>query len=62
VMGIQVMQTVQASRAGAVGAVAAYGDAYLVGGFVAALGVVAACFVRSTRRYSVISLMRAAAS
>jgi EmrB/QacA subfamily drug resistance transporter len=62
VMGIQVMQTVQASRAGAVGAVAAYGDAYLVGGLVAAFGVVAACFVRSSRRYSVISLMRAAAS
>ena len=46
VLGIQVMQTVQAARAPAVGAVAAYSDAYLVGGAVAALGILTALFVR----------------
>ncbi len=46
VVGIQVMQTVQASRAGAVGAVEAYGEAYLVGAAVALLGVATAFFVR----------------
>lgn len=45
VLGIQVMQTVQAARAASVGEVAAYGDAYLVGGAVAFLGVIAALFV-----------------
>ncbi|MGH9138038.1 MAG: MFS transporter, partial [Acidimicrobiales bacterium] len=50
VVGIQVLQTVQASRAPSVGGVAAYGDAYLVGGAVALLGLVFAAFVRSTRR------------
>jgi hypothetical protein len=45
VLGIQVMQTVQAARASSVGEVAAYGDAYLVGGAVAFLGVIAALFV-----------------
>ena len=40
VLGIQVMQTVQAAREGVVGAVDAYGEAYLVGAAVAALGVV----------------------
>jgi EmrB/QacA subfamily drug resistance transporter len=50
VIGIQIMQTVQASRAGAVGEVAAYGDAYLVGGAMALIGVVLAVFVRSTAR------------
>ncbi len=48
VLGIQVMQTVQAARESSVGAVAAYGDAYLVGGAVAALGIVTALFVRSS--------------
>ncbi|MGH9188230.1 MAG: MFS transporter [Acidimicrobiales bacterium] len=49
VIGIQVMQTVQAARAASVGPVAAYGDAYLVGAAVAALGLAAAVAVRSTR-------------
>lgn len=50
VIGIQVMQTVSVVREDAVGEVGAYGEAYLVGGFVAAIGVVAACFVRSSPR------------
>ena len=50
VIGIQVMQTVQAARAPAVGAVNAYGEAYLVGAALAACGVVFATFVRSTPR------------
>jgi EmrB/QacA subfamily drug resistance transporter len=53
VIGIQVMQTVQVTRAESVGALASYGDAYLVG---AAACVVAALFglmVRSTPRQRV---------
>lgn len=50
VIGIQVMQTVSVVRESAVGEVAAYGEAYLVGGGVAALGVVCALFVESSRR------------
>jgi EmrB/QacA subfamily drug resistance transporter len=45
VIGIQVMQAVQAARATTVGAVPAYGEAYLVGGAMAALGVLFAVFV-----------------
>lgn len=50
VVGIQVMQTVSVVREGAVGAVGAYGEAYLVGGAVAFLGLIAAGFVRSAPR------------
>jgi EmrB/QacA subfamily drug resistance transporter len=50
VIGIQVMQTVSVVRQPAVGDVAAYSEAYLVGGAVAALGVVCAFFVRSSQR------------
>src|SRR3546814_19033100 len=50
VIGIQVMQTVSVVREPAVGEVGAYGEAYLVGGGVALLGVVTAAFVRSSRR------------
>jgi len=50
VIGIQVMQTVSVVRADAVGPTAAYGEAYLVGGFVAALGLVTSMFVQSSRR------------
>jgi EmrB/QacA subfamily drug resistance transporter len=50
VVGIQVMQTVSVVREPAVGAAAAYGEAYLVGGALAALGVVCALFVQSSRR------------
>jgi hypothetical protein len=53
VIGIQVMQTVQVTREESVGALASYGDAYLVG---AAACVVAAGFglmVRSTPRQRV---------
>lgn len=49
VSGIQILQTVQASRAETVGESAAYGDAYMVGAGVAAVGVVLALFVRSTK-------------
>ena len=50
VVGIQVMQTVSVVREGAVGEVAAYGEAYLVGGGVALLGFATAWFVRSAAR------------
>ncbi|MGY6499350.1 MAG: MFS transporter [Acidimicrobiales bacterium] len=49
VSGIQILQTVQASRAETVGESAAYGDAYLVGAAVAAVGLVLAMFVQSTK-------------
>jgi EmrB/QacA subfamily drug resistance transporter len=45
VAGIQLMQTVQAARVDAVGLVPSYQEAYLLGGAVAALGIVAAAFV-----------------
>ena len=48
VVGIQVMQSTQAARAGAVGAEAAYGEAYLVGAAAALVGLVFAFFVRSS--------------
>ena len=48
VAGIQILQTVQASREPVVGGIASYHTAYLVGAGVAALGVVAAFFVRRT--------------
>jgi EmrB/QacA subfamily drug resistance transporter len=50
VVGIQVMQTVAVARESAVGAVAAYGEAYLVGGVVAGLAVLTSLTVRSSRR------------
>ncbi|MSO86248.1 MAG: MFS transporter [Acidimicrobiia bacterium] len=50
VIGIQVMLTVSVVRTAAVGEVPAYGEAYLVGGAMAAVGVVTACFVRSSNR------------
>ncbi len=49
VAGIQLMQTVQQVRAPADGVVGSYGTAYLVGGAVCALGLVAAAFVRNSR-------------
>jgi len=49
VAGIQILQTVQAAREPVVGGIASYHTAYLVGALAAALGVVAACFVRRTR-------------
>jgi hypothetical protein len=49
-LGIQVMLAVQTAREGAVGAVGAYGEAYLVGGAIALVGVVLALFVRSSAR------------
>jgi hypothetical protein len=42
------MQTVQVSREPAVGALASYHEAYLVGAGVALLGTICACFVRSS--------------
>jgi EmrB/QacA subfamily drug resistance transporter len=50
VIGIQVMVTVSVVRQSSVGAVAAYGEAYLLGAAVAALGLACALFVRSTPR------------
>jgi EmrB/QacA subfamily drug resistance transporter len=48
VVGIQVMQSTQAARQPAVGALASFGDAYLVGAAAALLGLVFAVFVRSS--------------
>jgi len=48
VAGIQIMQTVQQSRAEDIGVVASYGDGFLIGGLVALFGVAAAAFVRSS--------------
>jgi MFS family permease len=48
VVGIQVMQSTQAARAGAVGEEAAYGEAYLVGAGAALVGLVLAFWVRSS--------------
>jgi len=64
VLGIQTLQAVQVARQSAVGGVAAFHDAYLLGAVAASIGVVAALFVRRSyeRSYSVISLMRAATS
>ncbi len=50
VVGIQVMQTVSVVRVASSGQVGAYGEAYLVGGFVALLGLVTSTFVRSSDR------------
>ena len=46
VAGIQILQTVQLAREGAVGEAASYGDAYLVGAAVAAVAFVLALFLR----------------
>lgn len=48
VVGIQVMQSTQVARQGAVGALGSFGDAYLVGAGAALLGLVFAFFVRSS--------------
>jgi EmrB/QacA subfamily drug resistance transporter len=56
VAGIQILQTVQASREPAVGGIASYHVAYLVGAAVAGLGVVAALFVRSTHREGLVPM------
>lgn len=50
VAGIQLMQTVQAAREPSVGTVAAFHDAYLLGGAVCGLALVCAFFVRSAER------------
>ena len=49
VTGIQILQTIQTARVDDVGTVSSYSQAYLVGAAVAALGVVTAFFVRSTK-------------
>jgi predicted MFS family arabinose efflux permease len=56
VLGIQVLQAVETAREGAVGGVAAFHDAYLIGGVAAGLGVVAALFVRRSRAESYAAL------
>ena len=48
VVGIQIMQATQAAREDAVGALDAYGEAYLVGAGAALLGLAFAFFVRSS--------------
>jgi EmrB/QacA subfamily drug resistance transporter len=50
VVGIQVMQTVAVAREATVGAVAAFGEAYLVGAAVAGVGILTSLTVRSSRR------------
>jgi len=57
VLGIQTLQAVQVAREGAVGGVAAFHDAYMLGAVAAGIGVLAALFVRRTS-YSVMALMR----
>ncbi|MBI2709285.1 MAG: MFS transporter [Actinobacteria bacterium] len=49
--GIQLMQSVQAARQSAVGAGAAFGEGYLVGGVLAAIATVAALCVRRLPRH-----------
>ena len=49
VLGIQTLQAVQVAREGAVGGVAAFHDAYMLGAVAAGVGVVAALFVRRTK-------------
>ena len=49
VVGIQILQTVQAARVDAVGVAESYSLAYLVGGAAAACAIVTAAFVRSTK-------------
>jgi EmrB/QacA subfamily drug resistance transporter len=49
-IGMQLMLAVQTAREDAVGAVAAYGEAYLLAAVMASIGVVFATFVRSSRR------------
>jgi EmrB/QacA subfamily drug resistance transporter len=51
-VGGQVMLAVQTARAGGAGAVAAYGDAYLVGGGLALVGVLTALLIRSSRHHA----------
>ena len=46
VLGIQTLQAVQVAREGAVGGVAAFHDAYMLGAVAAGIGVLAALFVR----------------
>ena len=50
VAGIQLAETVQATREHAVGVVASYHDAYLMAGAACMLGLVCALFVRSAER------------
>ena len=50
VIGIQVMQTISVVRRPAVGQVGAFGEAYLLGGAVAAVGLLCALFVRSSQQ------------
>jgi EmrB/QacA subfamily drug resistance transporter len=50
VIGIQLMQTISVVREESVGEVAAYGEAYLVGGAVGAIGIVLSLFVQSSVR------------
>jgi EmrB/QacA subfamily drug resistance transporter len=49
VLGIQVMQSVQLAREGAIGGVGSFHDAYLVGAFAAALAIGCSLFVRRSR-------------
>lgn len=49
VLGIQILQTVQAARVDVVGLSRSYSEAYLVGGAVVALALVTAAMVRSTK-------------
>ncbi len=53
VTGIQLLQTVQASRLATSGLAGSYSDAYLLGAVVAAFGVVTALCVRSTKSFPV---------
>jgi DHA2 family methylenomycin A resistance protein-like MFS transporter len=50
VAGIQLAETVQAARAGAVGVVASYHEAYLLAGAACVLGLICGFFVKSAER------------
>ena len=50
VLGIQCLQAVEVAKKPMIGGAAAFHDAYLLGAFVAMLGIVAAAFVRRTPR------------
>ncbi len=57
-VGMQILVTIQIAREGVAGQAASYHTAYLVGAAVAALGVVTAAFVRSTRKAEALDAAR----
>jgi MFS family permease len=56
VAGIQIMETIQAARQKGSGLVSSFADAYRFGAVVAAMAIIAACFVRRAARHEVPTL------